>query len=82
MLNILFIISFVSSVSSTYTVIRKEKDFLRVATPTCGQYNALGDVQGGKVGCKCGNGRGIESKYHAFLKDKAPFCFSSFNLGK
>lgn len=83
-LLILFIIVFLSipSTSSTYTVIRKEKDFLTVDIPTCGQYNALGDVQGGRVGCKCANGRGIESKFHALLKNQTPYCFSSSDLGK
>lgn len=81
-LFILFIVFCLSKSSSNYTVIRKEKDFLTVDVPTCGQFNALGDVQGGKVGCKCANGRGIESKFHALLKDQTPYCFSSFDLGK
>ena len=68
--------------SSTYTVDRNEKDFLTVDVPMCGQYNALGSVQDGKLGCKCGNGRGIESKFHALLKDQTPYCFSSFDLGR
>ena len=70
--------------ATSYVVVRKEKDFLAFLTDVsqCGKYNALASVQGGKIGCECGNGRGVESSFHGLLKDQKPHCYSSADLGE
>ena len=72
-------------VSPSFTVQRQQNDILANKSSECHKYNALGDYDfiAKGIRCMCKNGAGgFNVVYHALLKDKKPYCYSSSDFGK